>query len=187
VHAEEVSTETVPQSKSMSQSQMEEISSQFTPRNNRNKYDFVYILHGAPPPPPPQDMSEHYYLKEQLDAAKSKLAKLNEFLKELLQVPDAIAIYDRIVDQNTMIASALKARQSAAESEASNDQEKNRDFEALFEIIADLYPDFASAWKDRRGTDLERGETSRDQREMAELDQTTSTAVAADLFPRDGH
>ncbi|KAF2612879.1 hypothetical protein F2Q70_00010644 [Brassica cretica] len=109
----------------MSQSQMEEISSQFTPRNNRNKYDFVYILHGAPPPPPPQDMSEHYYLKEQL--------------------------------------------------------------EALFEIIADLYPDFASAWKDRRGTDLERGETSRDQREMAELDQTTSTAVAADLFPRDGH
>ncbi|KAL0816744.1 hypothetical protein Bca101_073188 [Brassica carinata] len=86
-------------------------------------------------------MSEHYYLKEQLDAAKSKLAKLNEFLKELLQVPDAIAIYDRIVDQNTMIASALKTRQSAAESEASNDQEKNRDFEALFEIIADLYPD----------------------------------------------
>ncbi|KAG2271776.1 hypothetical protein Bca52824_066331 [Brassica carinata] len=138
VHAEEVSTETVPQSKSMSQSQMEEISSQFTPRNNRNKYDFVYILHGAPPPPPPQDMSEHYYLKEQLDAAKSKLAKLNEFLKELLQVPDAIAIYDRIVDQNTMIASALKARQSAAESEASNDQEKNRDFEALFDPRLDF-------------------------------------------------
>ncbi|CAN6982894.1 unnamed protein product [Brassica oleracea var. botrytis] len=191
VHAEEVSTETVPQSKSMSQSQMEEISSQvifnYIKKPLRNKYDFVYILHGAPPPPPPQDMSEHYYLKEQLDAAKSKLAKLNEFLKELLQVPDAIAIYDRIVDQNTMIASALKARQSAAESEASNDQEKKRDFEALFEIIADLYPDFASAWKDRRGTDLERGETSRDQGEMTELDQTTSTPVAADLFPRDGH
>ncbi|XP_009150780.2 F-box/LRR-repeat protein At3g58930 [Brassica rapa] len=184
VHVEEGSTETVLQSKTMSQTQMEEISSQFTPRNNRNKYDMVYILHGAPPPPPPtpQDMSEHYYLKEQLDAAKSKLAKLNEFLKELLQVPDAIAIFDRIVDQNTMIASALKARQSAAESEASNDQEKKRDFGALFEIIADLYPDFASAWKDRRGTDLERGETSRDQLEMTELDQTTSTAVAAQIF-----
>ena len=107
----------------------------------------VYILHGAPPPPPPtpQDMSEHYYLKEQLDAAKSKLAKLNEFLKELLQGPDAIAIFDRIVDQNTMIASALKARQSAAESEASNDQEKKRDFGALFEIMAYLSPDFATA------------------------------------------
>ncbi|KAG5394242.1 hypothetical protein IGI04_024205 [Brassica rapa subsp. trilocularis] len=180
VHVEEVSTETVLQSKTMSQTQMEEISSQFTPRNNRNKYDFVFILHGAPPPPPPpQDMSEHYYLKEQLDAAKSKLAKLNEFLKELLQGPDAIAIFDRIVDQNTMIASALKARQSAAESEASNDQEKKRDFEALSEIITDLNPDFASAWKDRRGTDLERGETSRDQGE-----KTTSTA---DVLPRDGH
>ncbi|KAG5394230.1 hypothetical protein IGI04_024193 [Brassica rapa subsp. trilocularis] len=187
VHAEDVSTETVLQSKTMSQTQMEEISSQFTPRNNRNKYDFVYILHGAPPPTP-QDMSEDY-LKEQLDAAKTKLAELNEEYKERQRVHDANeeykerqrvhdAMFDGIVEQYPMIASALKARQAATDSEgseASNDQEKKRDVEALLEIMADLYPDFASALKAMRGTDLERGEPSRDQGEMA-----------ADLLPRDG-
>ena len=74
----------------------------------------------------------------------------------------------------------------AAESEAGNDQEKKRDFEALLEIMTDLYPDFASALKAMRGTDLERGEPSRDQGEMAELGQTTPTDMAADLLPRDG-
>ncbi|KAJ4897085.1 F-box/LRR-repeat protein [Raphanus sativus] len=208
VQGEEVTTETVLQSKSMSQTQMEEISSQFTPRNNRNMYDFVYILHGAPPPsPPPQDMSEDY-LKEQLDAAntklaeldaaktklaeldaanetelaanKTELAELDEEYKERQRVLDAM--FDRIVEQNPTIASALKARQSATE--GSNDQEKKeRDVEALLEIMTDLYPDFASALRVMRGgTDLERGETSRDQ---GELDQTTtSTAVATD---RDGN
>ncbi|RID59290.1 hypothetical protein BRARA_F02530 [Brassica rapa] len=199
VHAEDVSTETVLQSKTMSQTQMEEISSQFTPRNNRNKYDFVYILHGAPPPPPPQGMSEDY-LEEHLDAAKTKLAELNEEYKERQRVHDANeeykerqrvhdAMFDRIVEQYPMIASALKARQSATDSEgseASDDQEKKRDVEALLEIMADLYPDFASALKAMRGTDLERGEPSRDQGEMAELDQPTSTDMAADLLPRDG-
>ncbi|KAF3549290.1 hypothetical protein DY000_02005520 [Brassica cretica] len=183
----------------MSQTQMEEISSQFTPRNNRNKYDFVYILHGSPPPPP-QDMSQDY-LKEQLDAAKTKLAELNEEYKERQRVHDANeeykerqrvhdAMFDRIVEQYPMIASALKARQAATDSEgseASNDQEKKRDVESLLEIMADLYPDFASALRAMRGTDLERGEPSRDQGEMAELDQPTSTAMAADLLPRDGH
>ncbi|KAH0892243.1 hypothetical protein HID58_054672 [Brassica napus] len=184
VHAEEVSTETVVESKSMSQTQMEEISSQF-PRNNRNKYNFVYILHGAPPPPPPQEMSQDY-LKEQLDAAKTKLAELNEEYKERQRVHDAM--FDRIVEQNPMIASALKARQSATEgSEASNDQEKKRDFKALFEIIAELNPDLASVLRARRGTDLEGGETSRDQGEMTELDQITSEAVAAYVLPQDGH
>ncbi|CDY07824.1 BnaC03g47980D [Brassica napus] len=191
VHAEEVSTETVVESKSMSQTQMEEISSQsFSwflqfPRNNRNKYNFVYILHGAPPPPPPQEMSQDY-LKEQLDAAKTKLAELNEEYKERQRVHDAM--FDRIVEQNPMIASALKARQSATEgSEASNDQEKKRDFKALFEIIAELNPDLASVLRARRGTDLEGGETSRDQGEMTELDQITSEAVAAYVLPQDGH
>ncbi|KAG2293691.1 hypothetical protein Bca4012_005220 [Brassica carinata] len=198
VHAEEISTDTVLQSESMSQTQMEEISSQFTPRNNRNKYDFVYILHGSPPPP--QDMSQDY-LKEQLDAAKTKLAELNEEYKERQRVHDANeeykerqrvhdAMFDRIVEQYPMIASALKARQAATDSEgseASNDQEKKRDVEALLEIMADLYPDFASALRAMRGTDLERGEPSRDQGEMAKLDQPTSTAMAADLLPRDGH
>lgn len=183
VHAEDVSTETVLQSKTMSQTQMEEISSQFTPRNNRNKYDFVYILHGSPPPPTPQDMSEDY-LKEQLDAAETKLAELNEEYKERQRVHDAM--FDGIVEQYPMIASALKARQAATDSEASNDQEKKRDFEALLEIMGDLYPDFASALKAMRGTDLERGEPSRDQGEMAELGQTTPTDMAADLLPRDG-
>lgn len=133
-------------------------------------YDFVYILHGAPPPPP-QDMSQDD-LKEQLDAAKTTIAKLNEDRKGL------DAMFDIIVDQNPMIASALKARQSATDS-----QEKKRDVKALLEIMADLYPDFASALRVMRGgTDLERGETSRDQ---GELDQTTtSTAVATD---RDGN
>ncbi|XP_018515200.1 putative F-box protein At3g58950 isoform X2 [Brassica rapa] len=145
VDEEEVSTKTVLLlygklfSESMSQTQMEEISSQFTPRNNKNKYDFFYILHGAPPPT--QEMSQD--LKEQLDAAKTKLAELNEEYKERQRVHDAM--FDGIVDQNTMIASALKARQSAAESEASNDQEKKRDFGALFEIMAYLSPDFATA------------------------------------------
>ncbi|XP_018515198.2 F-box/LRR-repeat protein At3g58930 isoform X2 [Brassica rapa] len=183
VHAEDVSTETVLQSKTMSQTQMEEISSQFTPRNNRNKYDFVYILHGSPPPPTPQDMSEDY-LKEQLDAAETKLAELNEEYKERQRVHDAM--FDGIVEQYPMIASALKARQAATDSEACNDQEKKRDFEALLEIMTDLYPDFASALKAMRGTDLERGEPSRDQGEMAELGQTTPTDMAADLLPRDG-
>ena len=211
VHAEEVSTETVVESKSMSQTQMEEISSQvyylitlkknhygfeltnlsfswflqFTPRNNRNKYDFVYILHGVPPPPPPQEMSQDY-LKEQLDAAKTKLAELNDEYKERQRVHDAM--FDRIVEQNPMIASALKARQSATEgSEASNDQEKKRDFKSLFEIIAELNLDLASVLSARRGTDLEGGETSRDQGEMTELDQITSEAVAAYVLPQDGH
>ncbi|CAN6821317.1 unnamed protein product [Brassica oleracea] len=185
VHAEEVSTETVVESKSMSQTQMEEISSQFTLRNNRNKYDFVYILHGVPPPPPPQEMSQDY-LKEQLDAAKTKLAELNDEYKERQRVHDAM--FDRIVEQNPMIASALKARQSATEgSEASNDQEKKRDFKALFEITAELNLDLASVLSARRGTDLEGGETSRDQGEMTELDQITSEAVAAYVLPQDGH
>ncbi|KAH0892245.1 hypothetical protein HID58_054674 [Brassica napus] len=129
---------------------MEEISSQFTPRNNRNKYDFVYILHGSPPPPPPPQSED--YLKEQLDAAKTKLAELNEEYKERQRVHDANeeykerqrvhdAMFDRIVEQYPMIASALKARQAATDSEgseASNDQEKKRDVEALLEIMADL-------------------------------------------------
>ncbi|KAF2614495.1 hypothetical protein F2Q70_00010651 [Brassica cretica] len=166
----------------MSQTQMEEISSQF-PHNNRNKYNFVYILHGAPPPPPPQEMSQDY-LKEQLDAAKTKLAELNEEYKERQRVHDAM--FDRIVEQNLMIASALKARQCEG-SEASNDQEKKRDFKALFEIIAELNPDLASVLRARRGTDLEGGETSRDQGEMTELDQITSEAVAAYVLPQDGH
>uniref|UniRef100_M4E6T8 Uncharacterized protein n=1 Tax=Brassica campestris TaxID=3711 RepID=M4E6T8_BRACM len=155
----------------MSQSQMEEISSQFTPRNNRNKYGMVYILHGTHPPP--QEISQ-YYIKE----------LLNEEYKERQRVHDAM--FDGIVEQYPMIASALKARQAATDSEASNDQEKKRDVEALLEIMGDLYPDFASALKAMRGTALERGEPSRDQGEMAELDQPTSTAVAADLLPRDG-
>ncbi|CAN7101225.1 unnamed protein product [Brassica rapa subsp. narinosa] len=171
VHGKEISTHTVLQSKGMSQSQMEEISSQFTPRNNRNKYGMVYILHGTHPPP--QEISQ-YYIKE----------LLNEEYKERQRVHDAM--FDGIVEQYPMIASALKARQSAADSEASNDQEKKRDFEALLEIMTDLYPDFASALKAMRGTDLERGEPSRDQGEMAELGQTTPTDMAADLLPRDG-
>ncbi|KAJ0241916.1 F-box domain-containing protein [Hirschfeldia incana] len=183
VHDEEVSTGTVLQSESMSQTQMEELSSQFTPRNNRNMYEMVFMMHAAPLPPPPQEMSLDY-LKEQLDAAKTEIAKLNEEQR----VYDAM--FDIIVDHNPMIASALKARQSATDSEeaeASNDQEKKRDFHALFEILADLYPDFASALRARRGTDLERGETSRDQGEMTELDQTRSKAVAADLLLPDGN
>ncbi|KAG5394233.1 hypothetical protein IGI04_024196, partial [Brassica rapa subsp. trilocularis] len=148
-------------SKGMSQCQMEEISSQFTPRNNRNNYGIVYILHGTPPPP--QEMSQ-YYIKE----------LLNEEYKERQRVHDAM--FDGIVEQYPMIASALKARQAATDSEgseASNDQEKKRDVEALLEIMADLYPDFASVLKAMRGTALERGEPSRDQGEMAELGQTT--------------
>ncbi|KAL0733281.1 hypothetical protein Bca4012_009491 [Brassica carinata] len=188
VHGDEVNPETVLQSKSMSQTRMEEISSQFTSRNNKNMYDMVYILHGAPPPPPPQEMSQDD-LREQLDAANAKLAELKEEFKEGKRVHDDL--FDRIVDQYPMIASALKARQSATDSEeaeASKDQEKKRDFEALYEIMADLYPHFASVLRAMRATELEQVEPSRHQGEMAELDQTTSTAVvAADLLPRDGH
>ncbi|CAH8390336.1 unnamed protein product [Eruca vesicaria subsp. sativa] len=185
VHEEDVSTDTVlksellfkgklVKSESMPQTKMEEISSQFEPRNNRHMYDMVYMLHGAPPPPaPPQEMSQDY-LKEQLDAAKIEIAKLKEDRKESQRILDAL--FDKIVEQNPMIASAIKARQCATDSgeaEASKDQENKRDFEALFEIIVDLYPDFASVLRARRGGGLERGETSRDQEEMTELDQTT--------------
>ena len=56
-------------------------------------------------------------------------------------------MFYKIVD-HPLIASALKAQRSATVSEgseASNDQEKKRDFGALFEIMAYLSPDFATA------------------------------------------
>ncbi|KAJ0241925.1 F-box domain-containing protein [Hirschfeldia incana] len=205
IHKVEEVAGAVLQSKSMSQTQMEELTSQFTPRNNR-MYDMVFMMHAAPPPPP-QEMSEDD-LKEQLDAANAKLAELTEENKERQRVHDEEnkerqrvhdeeykerqrdqdAMFDNIVDQYPMIASALKARQSATDSEGSNQQEKKRDVDALVEIMAELYPDFASALRASRGTDLERGETSGDQGEMAELDQTTTStaAVATDVLPRDG-
>lgn len=141
----------------------------------------VFIMHRASSPVPPplsQEMSQDY-LQMQLDAANAKLADLKERQRE------QDALFDMIVDQNPMLASALRARQ-ATESErarASGQQmtEKKRNYEALFDIIAEQNPMVASALRARRATDSERAETSRDQ-EMTELDQAT----AADFPHRDG-
>ncbi|ESQ51021.1 hypothetical protein EUTSA_v10022609mg [Eutrema salsugineum] len=177
---EEVTTEIVLQSKgfafgklvqlrSLSQTQMEEISAQFAPRNNKHIYDMTFILHGTSPPP--QEMSQDY-LQKQIDANKANIAELKEMQRGYE------ALLDSIVDQNSLIASALRAlRANGLEgAEALNDQEmaeKNRDLEAQFDIIAQQNPMLASALKAWRATNLERGETSWDQ-ERTELDQSTS-------------
>ncbi|KFK40003.1 hypothetical protein AALP_AA3G317500 [Arabis alpina] len=151
---EEVSTEIVLQSQrfshgglvqpgSLSQTHMEEISSQFAPRARS--------------------------LKAELADANAKLADL----KERQQDYDARqqdnkrrynALFDIIVDQ--MLASALRDRRATDSEEAQN----KRDYNALFEILTEQNPMLASALRAQRETSLERGETSRDK-EMTGLDQ----------------
>ncbi|CAE6076723.1 unnamed protein product [Arabidopsis arenosa] len=176
------------QSGGWSQTQMDEMYSEFAPRNKERIYDMVFIMHGASSPVPsplPQEMSQDYLqmqlevadLKERQRDKEAQLADLKERLRAML---------DMIVDQNPMIASALMARQ-ATESErakaSSGEQmtENKRDYDALLDIIAEQNPMLASALRALRATDTERAETSRDQ-EMTELGQAT----AADFPPRDG-
>lgn len=73
-----------------------------------------------------------------------------------------------------LVASALRARHAtdSKEAEASNHQElteKKRDFNALFDILAEQSPMLETAWRAWRATNLEQAETSRDK-EMTGLD-----------------
>ncbi|KAG7566520.1 F-box domain [Arabidopsis suecica] len=170
-----VSTEIVGHWKSSAQSggwshtQMDEMYSEFAPHNKECIYDMAFFMHGASslvPPPLPQETSQDS-LQMQLDAAKAKHADLMERQRGYE------AMFDMIVDQNPMLASALRAREAtdserAKASSGEEMTEKKRDFDTLFDIIAEQNPMLASALRARRATDSERAETSRDQ-EMTEL------------------
>ncbi|VVA99233.1 unnamed protein product [Arabis nemorensis] len=201
---EEVTTEVVLQSQrfskgglvqpgSLSQTQMDEISSQFSPRNNKHIYDMIFIMHGdssLAPLPPTEEMSEDYY-QQQLDALNATIADLKEkqrdsdaLFEKRQRDSDALfekrqrdynALFDTIVDHNPMVASALRVRRAtdSEEAKASNNQElteKKRDFNALFDILAEQNPMLETAWRAWCATSLERAESSR-VKEMTGLDQ----------------
>ncbi|EOA23612.1 hypothetical protein CARUB_v10016812mg [Capsella rubella] len=177
------------QSGGWSETQMDEMYFEFAPRNKERIYDMVFMMHRASspvPPPLPQEMSQDN-LQMQLDAANAKLADLKERQRDQdAELAGYEAKFDMIVDQNPMIASALRARQATeADGEKSPSgqemTEKKRDYEALFDIILEQNPMLASAIRARLATDSERAETSRDQ-EMTAQDQ----ARAADFTPPQG-
>ncbi|EFH54505.1 predicted protein [Arabidopsis lyrata subsp. lyrata] len=176
------------QSGGWSQTQMDEMYSEFAPRNKERIYDMVFMMRRASspvPPPLPQEMSQDY-LQMQLEAADLK-ERLRDQEAQLADLKERQrAMFDMIVDQNPMIASALRAREATDSERAKGSSgqemtEKKRDYDALFDIIAEQNPMLASALRALRATDTERAETSRDQ-EMTKLGQ----ARAADFLPRDG-
>ncbi|KAG7561376.1 F-box-like domain superfamily [Arabidopsis thaliana x Arabidopsis arenosa] len=120
------------QSGDLSQTQMDEIYFEFAPRNKGRIYDMFIIMHGASspvPPPPPQEMSQDY-LQMQLDAANAKLAELKERQRDQeAKLAGYEAMFDMIVDQNPMLASALRAREAndSERAKASSGQEDDRE------------------------------------------------------------
>jgi hypothetical protein len=176
------------QSGGWSQTQMDEMYYELAPRNKERIYDMFFFMRRASstvPPPPPQEMSQDYLqmqlevadLKERQRDQEAKLADLKERLRAML---------DMIVDQNPIIASALRAREAtnSEREKASSGQEmteKERDYDALFDIIVEQNPMLASAVRALRATDSERAETSSNQ-EMTELGQATATYFP----PREG-
>ncbi|XP_010509209.1 PREDICTED: F-box/LRR-repeat protein At3g58940-like [Camelina sativa] len=158
-----VSTEVVRHSKiwvrsgSCSETQMDDIYSEFAPRNKECIYDMFFIMRRASSPVPPplrEEMSDQGDLQMQLDAANAKLADLKERQQEQeaqragyeAQMAGYEAMFDIIVDQNPLLESAWRDRERAkAASSGQEMTEKKRDYDVLFEIILEQNPMLASA------------------------------------------
>ncbi|KAG7634941.1 hypothetical protein ISN44_As03g050800 [Arabidopsis suecica] len=167
---------------------MDEMYYELAPRNKERIYDMFFFMRRASstvPPPPPQEMSQDY-LQMQLEVADLKERQRDQEAKHADLKERLRAMLDMIVDQNPIIASALRAREAtnSEREKASSGQEmteKERDYDALFDIIVEQNPMLASAVRALRATDSERAETSSNQ-EMTELGQATATYFP----PREG-